>query len=91
MEVSMESLHIVYREDRRCVRRGLLSVGGAHPLVSIAISPPGIRPINESCDRISEWKVEAANPKVIGVEVLGFATSEAAAKQLVTERYTPRD
>lgn len=83
----MQSLHIIYRDDNRYVRRGALSVGGTHPLVAIAIYPPGIRPVGESCERMSEWKVEAANPKVIGVEVLGFTKDEPSAKQLVLDRY----
>lgn len=83
----MQAFHIVYRPDNRYVLRGALSLGGAHGLVSIAISPPGIRPVGTTCERNSEWKVEAENPKVIGVELLGFASSEAAAKQLVVDRY----
>ncbi len=80
-------MHIIYREDNRYVRRGALSLGGSHGLVAVAIFPPGIRPVGESCERYSEWKVEAENPKVIGVELLGFAADEKAAKQLVVERY----
>ncbi len=81
-------MHVTYREDHRCVRRGALVVGGTHPLVSIAIFPPVIRPVGESCDRMAEWKVEAENPRVVGVEVIGFARDEAAAKQLVVGRYS---
>lgn len=83
----MQAFHIVYREDNRYVRRGALSLGGAKGLISISIFPPGIRPIGVTCERNSEWKVEAENPQVIGAEILGFAASEAAAKQLVVERY----
>lgn len=81
------SMHITYREDHRCVRNGALVVGGTHPLVSIKIFPPGIRPVGESCDQMSRWKVVAENPRVRGVEELGFADDEPAARQLVLERY----
>ena len=80
-------MHFAFREDHRCVRNFVLSLGEEQPLVSGKIFPPGIRNVGESCDQMSKWKVVTANPKVIGGEELGFADNEDAAKQLVVARY----
>ncbi|QQR55717.1 MAG: hypothetical protein IPG59_11895 [Candidatus Melainabacteria bacterium] len=81
-------MHFAIREDHRCVRNFVLSLGDEQPLVSGKIYPPGIRNVGESCDQMPKWKVVTANSKVIGVEVLGFVDDEEAAKQLVVARYT---